>query len=181
MEQLPWPHSLTTAVPLYAWAATALVIMIGGLYMRVRLKASWLQRAARCAAQEAEELRKNPRAFTRDELLQYNGSNPSRPLLLSLKGRVLDVRTGEDYYGRGGPYRVMAGRDASRAFAMLSLKEEDAHDDLAGVDEEHLKVLDDWYDKLSEKYPTVGRIADYYTKPPRPAPAAVAREQSLES
>ena len=50
----------------------------------------------------------------------------------------------------------MAGCDASKAFAMMSLKAEDAHDDLTGVDAEHLKILDDWYDKLSGKYPTVG-------------------------
>ena len=42
----------------------------------------------------------------------------------------------------------------SYAFAMMSLKEEDAHNDLTGVPDEHLKILDDWYDKLTEKYPT---------------------------
>jgi len=52
----------------------------------------------------------------------------------------------------------MAGCDASKAFAMMSLKQEDAHDDLAGVDEMHLKILDDWYDKLTKKYPTCGRV-----------------------
>eukprot|EP00967_Tisochrysis_lutea_P148725 scaffold284598_cov26-Tisochrysis_lutea.AAC.2 len=46
----------------------------------------------------------------------------------------------------------------SKAFAMMSLKEEDAHNDLTGVDEDHLKVLDDWYQKLTAKYPTVGMI-----------------------
>ena len=28
----------------------------------------------------------------------------------------------------------------------------------AGVDEEHMKILEDWYDKLSKKYPTVGHL-----------------------
>ena len=46
----------------------------------------------------------------------------------------------------------------SKAFAMMSLKEEDAHDDLTDVDDQHIKILDDWYDKLSKKYPTVGRM-----------------------
>ena len=41
---------------------------------------------------------------------------------------------------------------------MMSLKEEDMHADLTGVDDEHLKVLQDWYDKLTKKYPTVGRL-----------------------
>ena len=47
----------------------------------------------------------------------------------------------------------------SKAFAMMSLKEEDAHPDLSGVDDDHLKILDDWYAKLTKKYPTVGRVA----------------------
>ena len=94
----------------------------------------------------------------RGRLLRYNGSDVSRPLLLALKGRVLDVTTGEDYYGPEGPYKVMAGKDASKAFAMMSLKEEDAHADMTGVDDEHLKILDDWYDKLTKKYPTCGRV-----------------------
>lgn len=42
---------------------------------------------------------------------------------------------------------------------MMSLKEEDAHNDLTGVDADHLKILDDWYDKLTKKYPTVGKLA----------------------
>ena len=74
----------------------------------------------------------------------YNGKLAEHPLLLSIKGRVLDVREGNDYYGLGGPYQIMAGRDASRAFAMMSLKEEDANADMTDVPENHLKILDDW-------------------------------------
>ena len=43
---------------------------------------------------------------------------------------------------------------------MMSLKEEDAHDDLTGVDDEHLKILDEWYEKLTTKYPRVGTVLD---------------------
>ena len=46
----------------------------------------------------------------------------------------------------------------SKAFAMMSLKEEDAHADLTGVPDDHLKILDDWYNKLTQKYPTCGRV-----------------------
>ena len=72
-------------------------------------------------------------AFSSGRLLCYRGLDLSRPLLLALKGRVLDVTSGVDYYGPGGPYQLMAGKDASRAFAMMSLKEEDAHPDLEGA------------------------------------------------
>lgn len=74
----------------------------------------------------------------------YDGTQPQHPLLLAIKGRVLDVREGADYYGPGGPYKVMAGRDASRAFAMMSLKEEDAVADVSSVPPDHIKILDDW-------------------------------------
>ena len=107
-------------------------------------------------------------------LLAYTGRDISRPLLLAIKGRVLDVAEGEDYYGPEGPYKIMAGRDASKAFAMMSLKEEDAHADLSGVPDEHLKILDDWYDKLTKKYPTVGRI--HFT----PAGGTAKREEPAD-
>ena len=91
-------------------------------------------------------------------LKAYDGRDISRPLLLALKGRVMDVSTGSDYYGPEGAYKFFAGKDASYAFAMMSLKLEDAHADLTGVPDEHLKILDDWYEKLTKKYPTVGRM-----------------------
>ena len=111
---------------------------------------------ARCtaaAARPLDALTAHPPAACR-RLLAYTGRDISRPLLLAIKGRVLDVAEGEDYYGPEGPYKIMAGRDASKAFAMMSLKEEDAHADLSGVPDEHRKILDDWYDKLTKKYPT---------------------------
>ena len=86
----------------------------------------------------------------------YDGRQPQHPLLLAIKGRVLDVREGADFYGPDGPYKVMSGRDASRAFAMMSLKAEDALADVSDVPEDHIKILDDWYEKLTKKYPTVG-------------------------
>ena len=63
----------------------------------------------------------------------YRGRDLSKPLLLALKGRVLDVSAGSEYYGPEGPYQLMAGKDASYAFAMMSLKAEDAHANLAGA------------------------------------------------
>jgi hypothetical protein len=80
----------------------------------------------------------------RRSLRLYDGTHPEHPLLIAIKGRVLDVREGAEYYGPEGPYTVMAGCDASKAFAMMSLKEEDGHPDLTGVNDDHLKILDDW-------------------------------------
>ena len=72
-------------------------------------------------------------ALALSRLLRYRGCDSSKPLLLALKGRVLDVSSGDEYYGPEGPYQLMAGKDASYAFAMMSLKAEDAHANLAGA------------------------------------------------
>mmetsp|Transcript_68138 Transcript_68138/g.186755 ORF Transcript_68138/g.186755 Transcript_68138/m.186755 type:complete len:124 (+) Transcript_68138:243-614(+) len=44
----------------------------------------------------------------------YDGSDPKQPLLLALKGCVLDVSSGRDYYGPGASYNIFAGKDARR-------------------------------------------------------------------
>ena len=119
---------------------------------------AWKSLALAAARAEAERLREKPREFTRAQLRRYDGGSAWRPLLLAIKGMVLDVTAGEEYYGPQGPYRRMAGRDASYAFAMLSLKEEDMHDDVDGLGADRLKILDDWHEKLSKKYPYVGRV-----------------------
>jgi len=137
----------------------AALVLAARRVFRVRMAALQESRARAAAAAESELLQKNPKQFTKDELLAYNGTDPSKPLLLALKGRVIDVTSGFDFYGPGGPYGVFAGKDASKAFATMSIKEEDAHNDLTGIDENHLKVLDDWYNKLTGKYPTVGRVS----------------------
>lgn len=146
------------SLPWWVWILGAGALVLFRRWATKRRVALEEKRARDAAAAESQRLQKNPKEFTKDELLQYNGTNPYKPLLLALKGRVIDVTSGCDFYGPGGPYGVFAGKDASKAFAMMSLKEEDAHNDLTGVDEDHLKVLDDWYQKLTAKYPTVGMI-----------------------
>mmetsp|Transcript_28990 Transcript_28990/g.71178 ORF Transcript_28990/g.71178 Transcript_28990/m.71178 type:complete len:131 (+) Transcript_28990:135-527(+) len=55
-----------------------------------------------------------PSVFTDAELSLYDGSDPKQPLLLALKGCVLDVSSGRDYYGPGASYNIFAGKDARR-------------------------------------------------------------------
>ena len=88
------------------------------------------------------------------------------PLYMALRGTVLDVSKGASFYGPGGPYEVLGGKDASRALAVMDMKGKAAWardcairriDDLSA---EELKILDDWAKKLSAKYPTVGKIVE---------------------
>ncbi len=137
------------------------------------------------AAATAHELKFNPQYFTPAELGVHDGSAPGRMLLLSIKGTILDVSAGVDFYPPGKTYHCLTGRDCSRAFSRSSLKPEDMHNDLSGATDDELKVLDDWFAsaalhvaasappapptasalspspvraELSEKYPTVGTL-----------------------
>lgn len=69
-------------------------------------------------------------------LAQYDGTDPSKPILLALDGLVYDVSVGRDsYYAPGKPYHILAGVDAS---ALLHI---------AGGD------------IITRKYPVVGRMS----------------------
>jgi len=63
------------------------------------------------------------------------------------------------FSGRGGPYAMFAGRDASRALALLSFKPQDLNGNLQGLDASELEILQDWEDKFMEKYVNVGHLA----------------------
>lgn len=50
-----------------------------------------------------------------------------------------------DVYGKGKSYNLFAGKDASKALGMSSLKPEDAISDYSTLPENQRKVLEDWY------------------------------------
>lgn len=98
------------------------------------------------------------RDYTADELRQYDGTDPSKPILLAARGRIFDVTRARSFYGPGGPYGVFAGKDCSRALALLSTKEEDCVGDLTGLSDAELEKLDDWIDTFSAKYDEIGKL-----------------------
>jgi membrane-associated progesterone receptor component len=63
------------------------------------------------------------------------------------------------FYGPQGPYSLFAGRDATRALALMSFDPIDLTGDLDGLGPDELEVLQDWEDKFKERYPTVGHLA----------------------
>ncbi|CAK9183671.1 unnamed protein product [Ilex paraguariensis] len=62
------------------------------------------------------------------------------------------------FYGPGGPYALFAGRDASRALALMSFKPQDLTGNIAGLSTSELEVLQDWEYKFMEKYVKVGQL-----------------------
>ncbi|PHU14098.1 Membrane steroid-binding protein 1 [Capsicum chinense] len=71
--------------------------------------------------------------ISEEELKEYDGSDPNKPLLMAIKGQIYDVSQSRMFYGPGGPYALFAGKDASRALAKLSFEEKDLTGDISGL------------------------------------------------
>ncbi|KAL6228392.1 hypothetical protein ACLB2K_002342 [Fragaria x ananassa] len=103
--------------------------------------------------------------MTEQELRAYNGSDPNKPLLMAIKAQIYDVSSSRNFYGPGGPYAIFAGRDASRALALLSFKPQDINGNLEGLGPDELQILQDWEDKFVEKYVKVGHLLNLDSHP----------------
>lgn len=95
---------------------------------------------------------------TIEELRAYDGSDPKKPLLMAIKGNIYDVSKSRMFYGPGGPYSLFAGRESSRALALMSFDPNDLNGNLEGLSAPELEVLQDWEEKFMEKYLKVGQI-----------------------
>lgn len=104
---------------------------------------------------EAEE-----RDYCLDELCELDGSDPSKPVLIGLRGHVYDVTRGRDFYGPGGPYAMFAGKDCTRALAKGSFDPQDFCGDLRDLEREDLDKLEEWIELFEGKYRRVGRLVD---------------------
>ncbi|KAE8678297.1 Membrane steroid-binding protein 2 [Hibiscus syriacus] len=93
---------------------------------------------------------------TEEELKQYDGSDPKKPLLMAIKGQIYDVSQSRMFYGPGGPYALFAGKDAGRALAKMSFEEKDLTGDISGLGPFELDALQDWEYKFMSKYVKVG-------------------------
>ncbi|XP_012839520.1 PREDICTED: uncharacterized protein LOC105959905 [Erythranthe guttata] len=104
-------------------------------------------------------------AVTEEELRAYDGSDPNKPLLMAIKGQIYDVSRSRMFYGPGGPYALFAGRDASRALALMSFEPTDLTGNVEGLSESELEVLQDWEYKFMEKYVKVGQLVSKTSAP----------------
>jgi membrane-associated progesterone receptor component len=96
--------------------------------------------------------------LTLEQLKQFDGTDPSKPIYIAVRGRIFDVTTGKSFYGPGGSYVVFSGKDATRALAKMSKNEEDVVASVDGLTEKEIGVLNDWEKKFEAKYPIVGRV-----------------------
>nr|GAT49002.1 cytochrome B5 [Mycena chlorophos] len=101
--------------------------------------------------------------FTLQSLWAFNGTDPAKALLVSIKGTVFDVSSNPAVYGMNCSYHMFTGRDCSYAMGKSSLRWEDAYPDYSALNETELNVLDTWHATFSRKYPIVGKLIDHPT------------------
>ena len=113
------------------------------------------------------------RIMTAEELAKFDGTiegvptgeylgYATHPIYLGALDKVFDVSFGGvTMYGKDGPYQRFAGKDASRALALMSFDPKDVENaDVSDLDEKQLKVLHDWVKTFEEKkgYPVIGKL-----------------------
>lgn len=113
------------------------------------------------------------RVLTAADLQKHNGSGEipdgyaAAPIYIGANAQVFDMSFGGvGFYGPGGPYQKFAGRNASRALALMSLDEKDLENpSTADCTEKQIKVMHDWIKTFSERkgYPVVGRQGPWAT------------------
>jgi len=94
------------------------------------------------------------------DLAECNGTDPSKPTLVAIKGTVFDVTGNASYDPVKGPYRVFAGKDASRALAMSSTKPEDCRPDWEDLGDKEKTTLDQWLTFFTKRYNIVGKVGE---------------------
>jgi membrane-associated progesterone receptor component len=111
------------------------------------------------------------RIISADELRKLDGTSEdipegyaTAPIYIAANNNVYDMSFGGvTFYGPGGPYHKFAGRDASRALALMSLDIKDVENtSIADCTEKQLSVMHDWIKTFEErkKYPVVGRLKE---------------------
>mmetsp|Transcript_8578 Transcript_8578/g.14890 ORF Transcript_8578/g.14890 Transcript_8578/m.14890 type:complete len:300 (-) Transcript_8578:1366-2265(-) len=113
------------------------------------------------------------RIISMEELAKYNGNNEEKPegehagyatypIYVGALDKVFDMSFGGvPMYGKDGPYNRFAGKDASRALALMSFDPKDAENpDISDLEEKKVKVLKDWVNTFEVKkgYPVVGKL-----------------------
>ncbi|KZT13106.1 cytochrome b5 [Laetiporus sulphureus 93-53] len=113
----------------------------------------------------------NQRLYSERMLATFDGTNPERPVYLAIDGDVYDVSAGRRTYGPGGPYHMLAGKDAARAYSTGCFSTHLTHD-LRGLSESELQGVENWKKFYAEhkKYVKIGRVSHPPIDPASPVP-----------
>mmetsp|Transcript_49697 Transcript_49697/g.105820 ORF Transcript_49697/g.105820 Transcript_49697/m.105820 type:complete len:156 (+) Transcript_49697:159-626(+) len=114
------------------------------------------------AKKRREELRQKMTIAERDdwtveELSEYDGHDPDKPILIAIEGQVFNVWRRRDLYGADGGYQDLVGKDATRLLAKQSLQDDE--DDGAPLNNEELERLQNWKEYYRTTYDYCGRLS----------------------
>ena len=62
---------------------------------------------------DAQQIFSSDTQYSKVSLATYDGTDPSKPILLAFEGNVYDVSAGREFYAPGGVYHMLAGTDAT--------------------------------------------------------------------
>jgi len=115
--------------------------------------------ASRKAGRQATKLSN----FTISQLSQYKGFE-GRPIYLACNGVVFDMsshESGPTFYGKGGPYEVFSGADASIGLALMSTDSTTWTKRLVSeLSASEIDVMRDWYNRFLNKYMVMGALTE---------------------
>lgn len=97
--------------------------------------------------------------FTKEQLAQFDGTDPEKPVYVAIKGQIFDVSPKREMYAPGKGYHIFAGKDGSRGLGMSSLKVEDAVSDWSTLTDKEKGVLNDWV-RISARAAFVVHLTD---------------------
>lgn len=72
-----------------------------------------------------------------EELLKYNGFDPDLPIYMGYEGKIYDVTSGKNYYGKGATYNYLVGKDSTKELNEVGVGE-----------------------IIVRKYPAIGKLKD---------------------
>jgi membrane-associated progesterone receptor component len=105
------------------------------------------------------------RSYTLHELSKHDGTDAALPLLLAVSGHVLDVTSAAQFFGVGAAKQIYAGREISRALALVSPEYTtdaiDLTDDLTGLSEQQLDKMRGAVDYFLSRFPKLGEVVPY--------------------
>lgn len=95
-----------------------------------------------------------------EELLKYDGSDPTKPILLSIQKNIYDVTDSIQYYAKGQKYAYLSGHEIARGMATGCFESTGYTWNLQGLDQKKTEVVAKWTKFFSGKYRLVGSLKE---------------------
>jgi len=99
-----------------------------------------------------------PVFYTIEELAEFNGVDPKKPIYVSMRKKIYDVTLGRKYYAPGEKYSYLSGKEVARAFATGCYETTGLTYDVRGLDREGQETVKHWTEFYGGKYRVAGKL-----------------------